>query len=119
MARILSSRIFTSSLLVIRLFSRSEHAGDMRDELARELELGAAAEVVLAAVVVQPDRVLVASQRILREVRGEKRDSLARTLLHCVPRQVFALRGEADAERGVLHAGDRRQDVRVLFQLDG
>src|SRR5689334_6334005 len=105
MLRILSSRIFTSSFLM-SLFPPSEHCGDVRHQLARQLELGAATERMLAAVVVQRDRIFVGAERVLRKVRRQERDVLPCALFLRVPGEVLALGSEADAERAVFHPRD-------------
>src|ERR1700704_2565116 len=83
-------------------FPGGQRGCDVRDELARELELGPAPEVVLAARVVELDRVVVGAERVLREIRGDQRHVLFRALFGGIAREVLALGGEADTERRVL-----------------
>src|SRR5579862_5891063 len=116
-SRILGSRIFTSSLrkLALRFL---HHARDVHDQLARELDLGAAAQRVAAAGIEQRDRIFIRAQRLLREVGGEQRYALFHPFLPGVGRQLLALGGEADAERRIFPCRDPGKDVRVLLQLE-
>src|SRR6185295_8598824 len=72
-SRILTSRFFNSTLL--------QHAGDMRHQLARLFQLRAAAQGMLAARIVERNRVVVGAQRRLREVGGDQRHALFDALL--------------------------------------
>src|SRR5258707_8364827 len=78
-ARILGSRILTCSLrkLALRFL---QHAGDVRQQLARLLQLGSAAERMPAARIVERNRVVVGAERLLREVGGDQRHALFRRL---------------------------------------
>src|SRR5258706_1197388 len=117
-SRILASRIFTSSLRPSALRSRHQRS-DVRDELAREIDLRPAPERMLAAVVEEGERAVVRAERLVREIGGEQRNAFARALVLRVRAQVLALRGKADAERRVLAPGDPREDIRILDEVEG
>src|SRR5258706_15054424 len=98
MSRILASRILTSSLRKLALL---QHAGHVRDQLARLLQLGPAAERVPAARVVERDRVVVGTQRGLRELGRDQGHALLRALGFRVTLQLPAFGAETSAERPV------------------
>src|SRR5258706_13066008 len=102
-SRILASRIFTSSLRTSALRSRHQRS-DVRDELAREIDLRPAPERMLATVVEEGERVVVRAERLVREVGSEQRNAFACALVLRVRAQVLALRGKAAPERPVLAA---------------
>src|SRR5258706_5586395 len=116
-SRILGSRILTCSLrkLALRFL---QHAGDVRQQLARLLQLGSAAERMPAARIVERNRVVVGAERLLREVGGDQRHALFQALGLGVALQLLALGGEADAERRVALRRDPGEDVRVLLEFE-
>src|SRR3970282_192319 len=95
-ARILASRILTSSrrklALRFRRFAR-ELRCNVRDELARQIDLGAAPKRVPAARIEQRDCVVVGAERFLHEVRGDQRHALLQALFRGVRRDLLALGG--------------------------
>ena len=116
MPRILSSRILTSSFLIC---GTRQLAGDVLDQLARELELGPAPERMLAARVEQRDRVVVA--RRSRPARGCATISgsffFARLAFAFCAR--FSLSAAKPTQNGGFgSAGDPGEDVRVLLELE-
>src|SRR5258708_27059208 len=90
----------------------------MVEKLARQLDLRAAAKLVLAAIVEQDDGVVFGAERVLRKIGGEQRHFLLRALLLRVLRQLLGFRGEADTEWRLRQRRHPAEDVGILFQVE-
>src|SRR6266702_797421 len=70
-----------------------QHLRDVRDQLSREHDLRRERQLVHAVLVEKRERVGVLAESLVREVRGEERDSFFLALRLCVRLEVFGLGG--------------------------
>src|SRR2546422_10051896 len=87
-----------------------QHLRDVRDQLAREHDLRRERQLVHPVLVEERERVGVLAESLVREVRGEERDSLLLALRLRVRLQVFGLGGESDAEPPLRERRDLGED---------
>src|SRR5712692_8295841 len=95
-----------------------QHLRDVLDQLARQHDLGRERQLVHTLLVEKRERVGVLAESLLREVRGEERNSLFLALRLRVRLEVFSLGGESDAKRPLRERRDLAEDVGIGRELD-
>src|SRR5207245_6530968 len=91
--------LYVESLQTKSRLAPWQHLRDVLDQLARQHDLRRERQLVHAVLVEERERVGVLAESLVREVRGEERDSLFFPLRLRVHLQVFGLGGESDAKR--------------------
>src|SRR5260221_1212040 len=108
---------YVESLQTKSRLAQWQHLRDVRYQLPRQHDLGRASELVQTVIVEERERVGVLAESLVREIRGEGRDSffLPLRLRGCL--EVFGLRCEADAERPCRERGELSEDGAVWGEL--
>src|SRR6266545_415416 len=112
--------LYVESLQTKSRLAPRQQLRDMLDQLARQHDLGRERQPVHAVLVEKRERIGVLAESLLREVCGEKRNSLFLPFSLRIGLQVFGLCSETDAERSLRKRRDLAEDVGVQrkFELE-
>src|SRR5690349_11397055 len=91
--------------------------GEMRDECARLLQLGALAERMAAGLVEEHERVVLSADRVLCEIGSEQWEFFTSTLVFSESVEVMAFCGKADAKRRLRARRHARQNIDGRLEL--